>query len=358
MSSKMYYRPSVTEFEITSRCPLDCVHCVQHSPNDENSLSTADVKGVLDDLVDAGCHDICITGGEPLLHKDFWSIIDHSVSIGLNTAIYTSGVTVSPKVAAELQNAGVSNVFVTLFGSYSNLHDSLTGRSGSYEKTCSAVRNLVSLGIRVTVHVPIVKRNLTDITAIVELSETLGAQAFHLIRYFPHNLECNASADVLLTTAKELSEAVRSVKEKVGEAGSQIEFIPGNTLPFALLDQPDTSMERCSAGKERCFITASGHVIPCPGFREAELLTKENNLHFRSFKAIWENSKPMLLMRERRIDNLNDPCQSCSDRDECKGGCPAQSYIFFKDVLKADPLCINNSLKNANMLQKEMAKAI
>lgn len=65
---------------LTNRCNLKCIHCCADAA-DENSevyrreMSTQEWTGIIDKIVDIEPGGIVLTGGEPLLRKDFFEII-------------------------------------------------------------------------------------------------------------------------------------------------------------------------------------------------------------------------------------------------------------------------------------------
>jgi MoaA/NifB/PqqE/SkfB family radical SAM enzyme len=75
--------PLSGDIELTFRCNLRCVHCYCNLPlNDqeaiENELTTEEVFNILDQIAEAGCLWLLITGGEPLLRKDFLEIYTYA----------------------------------------------------------------------------------------------------------------------------------------------------------------------------------------------------------------------------------------------------------------------------------------
>lgn len=332
-------QPVVCEFEITNICPLDCMHCVQHKGNKSNSLTTNKIKSVLCELRDIGTQEVCISGGEPLMHPNFREIVHHSIKLGLATSLYTSAVIVSQVLASQLYDIGIKKVFVTLLGDNPAVHDQISRKAGSFRKTVQGIKNLVVHNFYVIVHVPILKPNYKNISGTVDLCEDLGVDAFHLIRYFPHNIKQNKNAKKLLVNSNDLRYAVEIAISKAKEKSRKIEFIPGSAIPFALVDHSEINLELCNAATSRCYVTHSGYVVPCPGFREPELLRADNNINNRALRDIWKSSFVMHLARKHSIDNLYGKCHFCPNSRKCIGGCPAQSYIYFKDVLQPDPLC-------------------
>ena len=66
-------------FDLTYRCNLRCVHCycghaTAQSPAQGAELGTDEVLRLLAEAADAGCLQLVLSGGEPLLRRDFAQI--------------------------------------------------------------------------------------------------------------------------------------------------------------------------------------------------------------------------------------------------------------------------------------------
>src|SRR5881396_2360482 len=70
--------PLTGQWELTCRCNLRCVmcytDCFNHPENIRNELSTSEIIRIMDELAEAGCVELCLTGGEPLARPDFFDI--------------------------------------------------------------------------------------------------------------------------------------------------------------------------------------------------------------------------------------------------------------------------------------------
>ena len=72
---------------ITERCNFNCLHCYEAVDNGipRNEMSLENVRKLLKEAADCGIQNIKITGGEPLIHKDFLEIVK---------SVYENGMTV------------------------------------------------------------------------------------------------------------------------------------------------------------------------------------------------------------------------------------------------------------------------
>ena len=73
-------------WEITTACNLRCVHCeVCAGTSRVDELDTAAMLQLADDLAALGCRKAHLSGGEVLLRKDLFEIIEQAVSLGIKT---------------------------------------------------------------------------------------------------------------------------------------------------------------------------------------------------------------------------------------------------------------------------------
>ena len=91
--------PMSVHLEITKQCNLDCLHCyVDHRSNDKQ-LSTDEIFSLLDEVADLGVLQLSISGGEPMVHRDFWPIMEYAREKAFFTRLFTSGTMVSEEDA-------------------------------------------------------------------------------------------------------------------------------------------------------------------------------------------------------------------------------------------------------------------
>ena len=62
--------PVTGSVELTYRCNLRCAHCYIPHRSGRGELSTDEWKGLLDQVAEAGCLYLLVTGGEPFLRRD------------------------------------------------------------------------------------------------------------------------------------------------------------------------------------------------------------------------------------------------------------------------------------------------
>ncbi len=94
---------------MTADCPHNCRHCF--TDKSIQTLSLKEVKGIQSELAELGAHGIAYLGeGEPTLDKNFFPIIEHAASLGIQPIVFTDGATKlrDPEFAERLYATGAS----------------------------------------------------------------------------------------------------------------------------------------------------------------------------------------------------------------------------------------------------------
>ena len=100
--------PLGAHLDITWRCNERCVHCyLDHDGKDE--MSTDEIKDVIRQLADAGTFFLSISGGEPLLRRDCFEILEYARALRFNVKLKTNAVMIGPKQADAHQRTRALN---------------------------------------------------------------------------------------------------------------------------------------------------------------------------------------------------------------------------------------------------------
>lgn len=77
---------------MTAACPHDCFHCF--TDKGKKTLTIDEIKDVIDQLAKLQTHSVDFIGeGEPTIDKDFFEIVEHTASRGMQPVIFTDAAT-------------------------------------------------------------------------------------------------------------------------------------------------------------------------------------------------------------------------------------------------------------------------
>lgn len=318
--------------ELTYRCPLHCPYCSNplNLAAYRDELTLDEWKRVLGEARDLGVLQLHLSGGEPLQRRDLPEIVAHARALGFYSNLITSALALTPRKAAELKEAGLDHMQISVQASNQALSDHIAG-TPSYNQKMEAARTTKALGFPLTVNVVLHRQNLDDIEAIIALAEEMGADRVELAntQYYGWALH---NRSTLLPTQEQLQHAepiVRAARERLAGKMQIIYVIPDYYSQY-----PKPCMG--GWGSQQLTVQPNGDVLPCVAAGQIKSLTVEN-LRRRSLAWIWDQS-PMF-NRFRGVDWMPEPCRSCSRQTIDFGGCRCQAFQLTGDAAATDPVC-------------------
>jgi radical SAM protein with 4Fe4S-binding SPASM domain len=302
--------PLSVQLDLTYRCNERCVHCyLDH--DDHGEMTTAEIKDLLDQMADAGVFYLTISGGEILMRRDFFEILEHARLRTFCVKLKTNGVLIREKEAARLRELGVESVQISIYSHRPEVHDAITKMPGSLRQSIDAVRFLRKQGLLVTMANVLMTENAADYKQVRLLAQELDAK-FIIDPTVTPMMDGDRSVLKLNVDQAALREVFRN-EELVGNVE---EFC----APPAAVDQDDLDSLPCSAGHTACYVSPYGDVYPCVQFP-----LPSGNVRQTKFVDIWRDS-PQL--KEVRTITLRDmpSCSQCTHGGTCTR-CPGLAYL-------------------------------
>lgn len=325
--------PLYIAWEITHKCNAECVHCYSASgPNAsrENELSTSEALRIIDELADAGLMVLAFSGGEPLLRRDWSTLVEHAVKRGLSVNIGSNGSCITERTADELKSLGVKSVTISIDSHKPDVHDRFRRCDGLFGRATRAVKLLADRKVRVVVGFTPTQLNWKDGGEVVSLAATLGAHAVNLSEYVPAGRGSIALALHPQELRHVLEEWIGLRKTYEG----RMEII-WHDCRVGLIVPPgeERNYLGCGAGRLVGRILPNGDMTPC-----VFLPTSIGSLRNKHFTEIWSTSDLLRHFRNRE-GHISGNCGSCEHLNSC-GGCRAVAFAYSGgDPLAGDPHC-------------------
>ncbi|WP_052302957.1 radical SAM protein [Archaeoglobus veneficus] len=179
------YAPFLIVWNFTNACNLRCKHCYQNaSKPTPDELTTAEALKAVDKMGDAGVAYVAMSGGEPLVRKDFFEVADRIRDNDMAFSLATNGTLLTRENVRKLVDLNCLFIQISLDGANPETHDSFRGRK-SFERTIQGIKNAVESGITVGIATTVTKHNLKEVFEIVDLAERLGAKIFMHYNFIP-----------------------------------------------------------------------------------------------------------------------------------------------------------------------------
>ncbi|MFC1853250.1 radical SAM protein [candidate division CSSED10-310 bacterium] len=145
--------PLYGSVDLTQRCNLNCVHCYHGKqnrplPEHDRELTTRQWQLILDEICEAGCLFLLITGGEPLLRDDFAAIYKHARNNGLIINVFSNGSSMTDDIVTLFNDFPPQAVEITLYGATARTYESITQVKNSFDRCMEGIHKLLSTDIR------------------------------------------------------------------------------------------------------------------------------------------------------------------------------------------------------------------
>ena len=336
--------PLMVELTVTEQCNHQCPHCYNPWRKREKKaecISIETLTEVIRKLEDAEVFHVAISGGEPLLHPDFLTIVDLFSSSKLSFSINSNLTCISEDLAQSLANKRLESILTSLPSSSEEKCDVCTGQKNSLRRIKEGISICRKHGIEVLVNCVITKTNVDTIKETGELAASLGCKYFAASVVAPPNF---IKSDVFFLNGDDILQIANDLLYIKENYGLTVDTV--TPLPLCVLGDIKKYLSilsrSCTAGITHMTIGANGEVHACSS--ESAVY---GNMLLEDVCSIW---KRMSIWREK--ESLHPMCRTCKYLDLCGGECRIISKTFPNHLvsLKKQPItnatAIQPSLSN------------
>ena len=339
-------------WSITGHCNYRCKHCYMSAPDAKfGELSHEQVMSIAQQLIDCGVREVSLTGGEPLVRRDFLEIVDALLAGGVNICtIYSNGKLVTDKLLDELDRRGVHPEFNMSFDGTEGWHDWLRGIPGAGKIAEEAFLRCRDKGFPTGAEMCLHHGNKHLLRETVNKLAEWGCRS----------LKTNPISNVGAWKEGGYGEAI-SLEELYQV---YLDYIPhyyadGKPLSIQLggffmaspkddrfEDYDIPAMKHCTDPSKTCvcgharqvmYISAEGRALPCMALSGMDIQEEFPLIPEVGLAKCITDSRYMRLIDTRATEVLahNPECAACEHALECLAGCRAAALEFTPDDILA-----------------------
>lgn len=269
---------------VTNRCNLKCTHCCADAVDESSKIfkqemNLDEIKSAIDKIINANPNGIVITGGEPMVRKDFFEFI------GYLRENYKGKIALATN-ATLIKEENVC-LLVKLIDRFDISVD------GIDEETCSKVRGKGVFGKVINAISMLQKNGAIEIS----LSMTFGTSNYHLRQDF---LELNKKLGTIPIVRIFMPKG-RGEKSKKN-FDSNLKNTPKTDFNQEEIKEARKSLHiiTCGAGMGEFVINYDGWLYPCPNM----ITNKYKLIHIKEIDDLKNLGKMLSLKKDVALNNL------------------------------------------------------
>jgi len=300
-----------------------CLHPIKLRTDEtlhSQELSDYEIRKIIPELAETGCRSIHFSGGEPLLRKKLEVFIKDAAKNGIRSKLTTNGTLLSEKRANNLAKVKLRSVNISLDGPTSEVHDSMRGVKGFFNKAISGIQAISEAREtygrpHVRINSVVSHENAKTLDQLLELAKELKIDSLHILPVdFSHIDPSLALTDEDYEIVKEVLSNYKHETRLLGDVERLInllaapetrEFIKKGEYAFGYYRESP-----CFAPFVHLFMMPEGKVYTCciVDRTEANIL---GNVRKNSIQEIWGNDNFKELRKKAVKNTLYNVCHSC-----------------------------------------------
>ena len=303
-------KPLEVQWLTTYRCNFSCIHCEASAGTVKvRELTTDEAFRLIDELEEMGVQGILLSGGELLVRKDIFLIIEYIVSRGIKYSLASNGFLVA-EFSEEFRRMKPELYFTSIDG-LEQTNDTIRGVDGAFRRCIDAVKFFQSIGVKYrTINTVVLPDNIHQLPELKKIIQDSGATLWRLAIPIPvGRAKTNPKLSLDVRQMKYLFEFIRSASTEMNIELSEDAGYLGcfgtdlRAYPFF-----------CKAGLTYCALMPDGEVLGCQIAYDNSF--SEGNVRTRPFREIWQNG-----FSRFRTPSFETACRHCRYLEACRGGC-------------------------------------
>ncbi|MBQ7069589.1 MAG: radical SAM/SPASM domain protein, ACGX system [Synergistaceae bacterium] len=332
------------QWHITDECDQRCKHCYIFSGSSFHVPVTMSRENLY--KIFKNCLNFCktfqrkpyfyITGGDPILHADFWELLEILKQHDISFSILGNPFHINDEVCRKLKSLGCEKYQLSIDGLKST-HDFFR-KPGSFDITLEKISSINKAEISSVIMSTVSKLNIDEIPDVIDIVVKHEAEIFSFARYCPTDNE-----KLTGITPSEYREFLKICDEKFRKYESENckTYFDRKDHLWTLYDYengkfkiPDSAKkgkiyDGCNCGNAHLTILPSGDVYACRRVKNS----KVGNALKDKLSDLWLNEMESYREYEKFVK-----CSKCELLPYCRG-CPAVAKGTNGDFYSPDPQC-------------------
>jgi|GEM_PF-5245778 radical SAM protein with 4Fe4S-binding SPASM domain len=310
-----HYGEYMLGLDASTRCNLECIFClrvfVELPP--AKQVTREQMARLAEQAFD-GCSGISMSlGAEPLMNTQFEEIVDLFGEYPyVFTTMTSNGIPLNERKARLLVEKGYKEISISIDGVKKETYESIR-KGAKFEQLIENLKRLQEIKRemgspypRLKFHFAMMKRNVEEMPAYVDMAHELGAEIIRFQHFIiPHE---DLTGECLWFEQEKANRYLSEALRKCEEYGIKTDAPPLFDLTRKSGEQKKLRTEQCHWPWKGMLIGHEGEVYPCCQWKGSVM----GNVNEQTFEAIWNGEKYRQLRNEWICGELNENCRNCS----------------------------------------------
>lgn len=321
--------PLSFDLEITARCNNNCRHCYINLPPDDGAalhdeLTLDEISQIADQAVSLGSLWCLITGGEPLLRKDFPELYRLLKSKGLLVSVFTNACLVTDEHIRLFRGYPPRDIEVTVYGTTDETYERVTRNPRSYRAFRRGLTLLLDGGVKVNLKTMALRSNMHELEAIARFCRERTKDPFRfdpmLHLRFDGNERRNGEIRAERLSPGEIIRIEQADSERSVAMEKRCGMVIAAPAPEA---EPDCRLFQCHAGQESFAVSYDGFFRLCPSLWQRDCVY---DLRHGTLAEAWFDFAPRVRAIASNNAEFLQTCRVCPLMNLCQW-CPAHAHL-------------------------------
>jgi radical SAM protein with 4Fe4S-binding SPASM domain len=320
--------PFSFDLEVTARCNNDCRHCYINLPAGDRDakqteLSLDEIRDIVGQAVDLGALWCLITGGEPLLRKDFSDIYLALKRKGLLLSVFTNATLVTEEHVALFQKYPPRDIEVTVYGATQETYERVTRRPGSFAAFRRGLDLLLDSGVKVRLKAMALRSNVHELPAIARFCRERTKDYFRFDPLLHLRYDGNAERNEQIRAERLTPEEIVTIERADEERFHSLERGCPQLIKPEFANYGCDHLFHCGAGNGSFNVSYAGRFRLCSSLWDPETVY---DLRTGTLAEAWQVLVPQVRDMRSHDAEFLERCRRCPLINLCLW-CPAHAYL-------------------------------
>jgi radical SAM protein with 4Fe4S-binding SPASM domain len=320
--------PLSFDWEITARCNCNCRHCYINLPANDTAarsreLSLPEIRRIAGEASALGALWCLLSGGEPLLRKDFEEIYLVLKRQGFLVSVFTNACLLTPRHIELFRQYPPRDLEVTAYGITKATYERVTRTPGSYEAFRRGLDLLLENGIPVRLKAMALRSNVHELSAVAQFCRQHTLDFYRFDPFLQLRYDRNAQRNDEISSERLSPEEVVAIEQADAERHQALQNTCEKLILTEAPQRAPNHLFVCGAGRGGFCISYDGYFKLCSALCHPECVF---DLRQGTLKQAWFQFVDQVRSRRSTKPEFIEHCWACPIIPLCLW-CPAHAHL-------------------------------